>query len=105
MQYTLIIAKNVEISPQDFVSQWNADPVCRAITYASIDDSIKSVYASGVAYPLPALEIRAAKIDPAIFYALIKRILQQHSVCRPTELIELEKPNGARVLLIKGVEA
>ncbi len=102
MQYTLVVARDVAILPQDFVNQWNADPACRAIAYASLDDSTKAVYKLGVTYPLPTLEIGAANVDPALFYALIKRILQQQSVCRPTEMIELEKPNGARVLVIKG---
>ncbi len=101
MQYTLVVAKAVAIPAQDFVTQWNADPICYALAYARIDGSTKSVYASGVTVALPMLEVGAVDVDRAMFHRLIKRTLQKSLLYQPTEIVELAKPNGARVLLVK----
>ncbi|MCX6043800.1 MAG: hypothetical protein NT075_01710 [Chloroflexi bacterium] len=101
MQYTLVVAKDVAIPVQDFVTQWNADPACYAMAYASIDDSIKSVYSPDVRTALPTLDVQPVEIDQATFHALIKRTLQTSPLYPPTEIVELAKPNGTRVLVVK----
>ncbi|CAN5765111.1 hypothetical protein BH10CHL1_BH10CHL1_40870 [soil metagenome] len=100
MQYTLVVAKDVASLGQDFVAQWNADPACYAIAYADIDHSTKSIYEPGVTTALPMLKV-AAEFDTATLYLLIKRTLQKTALSEPIEIIEVAKPNGARVLLIK----
>ena len=106
MHYTLIVSKDVAIPPQDFVAKWNADPACRAVASASVDYSMKSVYEPGAACaPLPALEMFAKDVTVYTFYELIKAVLGKQPGCTPTEIIQLEKPNGTRVLLVKRAEA
>ena len=100
MQYTIVIANGVAISTQDFVATWNADPACCAFACANVDYSTKAVYEPGTTYALPVLEAATAEICPQAFYKLIRRTLQTR---QQTEIIQLEKPNGARVLLVRGV--
>ena len=105
MHYMLVVSKDVAIPPQEFVAKWNADPTCRVVARASIDYSTKSVYEPNAAgSPLPVLETFACDVATAPFYELIKIILCKPRGHKPTEIIQLEKPNGARVLLIKGAE-
>jgi len=114
MNYVLVVSKDLAIPLQDFVARWNADPTCRAVARASVDYSTKSVYAP-CAVPLPALELfeEDAAIYP--FYELIQTVLCKQPVCKQavckpaacksTEITQFEKPNGARVLLVKAAEA
>src|SRR4051794_6783279 len=97
MQYTIVVAKDVAISTQDFVATWNADPACCALACATVDDSTKAVYEPGTIYALPMLEMLTAESCPQTFYRLIRRTLQTR---QQTEIIQLEKPNGARVLVV-----
>jgi hypothetical protein len=105
MKYTIVVTKDVVLPPQEFVNRWNADSACRAVACASVDYSTKSVYEPGVTGALPALDLSTIDVNPVTFYGLIIRILQKQQVYKQTEIIELEKPNGERVLVIKGAEA
>ncbi len=106
MHYMLVVSKDVAIPPQEFVAKWNADPPCRAVARASVNYSTKSIYEPGAAgAPLPVLETLAVDVATTTFYDLIKVILCKQRGHKSTEIIQLEKPNGTRVLLVKGTDA
>ncbi|MFN8488794.1 MAG: hypothetical protein U0350_14425 [Caldilineaceae bacterium] len=104
MQYILVVAQEVALPPQEFVAAWNADPTCHRLAHASIDCSTKAVYEPNRRIPLPLLDIADADPPTALLLASIQQTMQKRQVNKPTELIQVEKPDGNRVLLIKGVE-
>lgn len=101
MQYILVIAKEVAFPPQAFVATWNADPTCRKLAEAAIDCSTKAVYEPDSRVPLPLLEVTDKSAPSAAILASIQKTFQKKYTHQPTEIIQLEKPNGQRVLLIK----
>ena len=106
MYYMLVVSQDVAISPQDFVVQWNANPTCCTVARASVDYSTKYVYepcATGA--PLPTLDLFDEDGATQPFYELIKTVLCKQPVGKSPEIIQLEKPNGTRILLIKDAQA
>ena len=37
MQYILVLSNDVAIGAYDFISKWNANPICRAVATAGIE--------------------------------------------------------------------
>lgn len=104
MQYILVVAQEVALSPQEFIAAWNADPTCSVLAQASIDRSTKAVYEPNRSIPLPRLDVADSSLPTALLFASIQKTMQKRWVSQPTELIQLEKPDGNRVLLIKRVK-
>jgi len=104
MQYILVVAQEVALSPQEFIAAWNADPTCSVLAQASIDRSTKAVYEPNRSIPLPRLEVADSALPTNLLFASIQKTMQKRWVSQPTELIQLEKPDGNRILLIKCVE-
>lgn len=103
MQYTIVVASKLAFAPQDFAAAWNADPTGRAIAKASTDQRVKSVYEPGAKDALLASLDVKADIETNEVCDSVQNFLRQQ-LQEQTEIIQVEKPDGTRFLVIKGIE-
>jgi hypothetical protein len=105
MDYKIVLSPELALEPADFVAAWNDTPTCRAVAEASLatwtvaqfDPTLLSqagVVLSGVALGV---------VSDAV-YDLIKRVLARQGVRKCTEILELEQPDGSRLLVVMIVE-
>ena len=105
MDYQIALSPDLGLSAEDFVSAWNETPECRAVAEARPDRSAAAQYGPTLlAGALAVLGGVAINIVSNALYDLIKQALARRGVKTQTEIVQLDRPDGTRLLVVKIVE-
>ena len=102
MAYHIALDPKLAVSPAEFITAWNQTPECLAVGKAE-----RSAEASAEFDPLLAAALVTiassllVNIASNIFYDLIKEALARQGVTKRTEIIEMTRPDGTRLLIVK----
>jgi hypothetical protein len=96
MDYSVYLAPELGIRPQDFAAAWNETPECRAS--AQYTDPMLAWAATTVLLPL------ALGVGSNVLYDLIKKALARRGIQRRVEIMETTRSDGSRLLVVKIVE-
>ncbi len=97
MEYQLALSPDLDLDPDSFVEAWNADAECRAAAEARLEATPAS-YDLGTAAAV-ILGVGTGMAANA-FWDLIKTFIEGR-VRRRTEITQLERPDGTRVLVVR----
>lgn len=106
MEYQIAVPPDLDVKPAGFVETWNEDPACRAVAEARVAESTAEHYDPAlVAGGLAVLGSVALGVASNALYDLIKRVLTRQGVRQQIEIMQLDQPDGSRLLVVKIVEA
>jgi hypothetical protein len=93
------------VSPAEFVAAWNAAPECRAVAEAHLEHPGGVQYDPAlVAAGLAVLAGLASGVAGNALYDLIKELLFRQGFRKHTEIVQLEQPDGSRMLVVTIIE-
>jgi hypothetical protein len=106
MDYSVYLAPELGIRPQDFAAAWNETPECRdqgaarleAAASAQYTDPMLAWAATMVVLPL------VVNLASSALYDLIRKALARRGVQKRVEITEITRPDGSRLLVVKIVE-
>ncbi len=103
MDYQIVLQPELNLSPGDVVEAWNGMPECQKVAKAHLTESTSTqcslFAAAGVALSSVALGV----ISNTLF-DLIKKVFVKKGVTKQTEIIQLDQPDGSRLLVVKIIE-
>lgn len=102
MDYQLALPPN--LNPADFVAAWNDNPACRTAAEARLAVLPPAQFDPTLTGAAAVLSAVALGVASNALYDLIKAVLIQQGVRRQTEIVELQQPDGTRVLVVKIAE-
>lgn len=102
MDYQIALSPELGLSPQDFITGWNETPECRALAHADLGESTSAQYDPLLAGAAVAvLGSLALNVVSNALYDLIKKVLAKKGVQQRTEIIQLDQPDGTRLLIVR----
>ena len=105
MDYQIALSPELGLSPEAFVSGWNERPDCQEVAQARLEEGAGASYdplLAGAA--LAVLGSVAINLASNALYDLIKGVLIEQGVRRETEIVQVEGPDGSRLLVVKITE-
>ena len=103
MEYQIAFAPDLGIAVEQFAVQWNADPKTHAIGEAHVDANTAEAYDLGAVAELVIIPLLVGLGTNAL-YDLVKERLFASGVRNRITHVEIEKPDGTRVLVIVAEE-
>ncbi|MGH7492896.1 MAG: hypothetical protein ACREOO_10935 [bacterium] len=107
MNYEIAVPPELRISPDDFVAAWNETPECREAAIAHKAEPrtrTRSFDPSSLTPALAVLGTVAAGVGTNALYDLIKQALTRKGVKKQTEITQIERPDGTKILIVKIIE-
>ncbi len=102
MLYHLALAPDVPVTAAAFVTAWNATPACREVAEARLETATAATFDPGLGLDVWAvLGSVALGVAGNAVYDLIKRVLTAQGVRKQTDIVQIEQPDGSRVLVVK----
>ncbi len=101
MEYQLVFAPSLEITPADFVTDWNEDGSTRDVAQAQIVSSTTKVY-NGALLDAVLLVVNSVilPLGTNALYDLIKGIVVKQKKHKHIKLTQLDQPDGTHLLVI-----
>jgi hypothetical protein len=99
MEFQIAFPPDLGITPEAFAAEWNADAESRSIGEARFDPDPSKQYDFGVIIGLVIIPLLVS-ISANAFYDLRKARLVASGVRKRTQLIEVEQPDGSRLLVV-----
>lgn len=99
---TIVFAPDLATNAAGFVDDWNRTPDCREVALAEVGAAAATTYDptlldSGVAL----LSSIATGIAANMIYDRIKTLMAKRRGPAPIEIIELNQPDGTRLLIVR----
>ena len=101
MNYTLVLAPELQLDAAAFVAAWNTDPHAQRIASATLAPGASKQFSTDyMQIALTVVEILAGGVAGNALYDLIKTFLFAQGVRRRTQIVELTQPDGSRLLVV-----
>jgi hypothetical protein len=105
MDYQIALPPELNVSPAEFVAAWNATPQCRAVAEAHMAQPKSVQYDPAlVAAGLAVLAGLASGVAGNALSDLLKELLFRQGVRRRTEIVQMDQPDGSRLLVVTIIE-
>ena len=105
MDYHIALAPDLDLSARDFCLAWNETPECRVAAQARPAEPDSAEYSPDlVAGAVAVLGSVVVGLATNALYDLIKAALIQRGVRTRTEMIQLDQPDGTRLIVVKIVK-
>jgi len=104
MDYQIALHPDLNLSPADFVKAWNDTPECREMAKANLDEPTSAQYDPFAAAAVAVLSGVAIGVAANALYDRIKKVFIKKDVTKQIEIIQLDLPDGSRLLVVKIVE-
>lgn len=103
MEYQIALSPELGVSPADFVAAWNETAACRAVATAGLAESTSRHYDPSLVAAAALTVLRDVSLGVAgnALYDLIKQTLAGRGVRRETAIIQVERPDGTRLLIVR----
>jgi hypothetical protein len=101
MEYQLVFAPSLEITPADFAIGWNEDANTRAIAQAQVVPSTTNVY-NGALLDTILLVVNSVvlPLGTNALYDLIKGFVVKQKQHQHARITQLDQPDGTHLLVI-----
>jgi hypothetical protein len=101
MDYQIALSPELGLSPKDFADAWNEAPDCRAAAQATLSRPSSAQYdPTLLTVTLTVLSSLALGVASNALYDLIKELLMEQGVRKRTEIVQVEQPDGSRMLVV-----
>jgi hypothetical protein len=101
MEYQIALPPDLDLSPADFVTAWNAESRTRTIAEARLTSSGSKQYDPSLADgALALLSTISIGVATNAIYDLIKQMLVKHGVKKHTQITQIDRPDGTHVLVV-----
>jgi hypothetical protein len=101
MDYQIALSPELGLSPQDFVTAWNKAPERRALAGAVLSRPGAAQYDPALlTVTLSVLGSLALGVAGNALYDLIKELLMEQGVRKRTEIVQVDQPDGSRLLVV-----
>lgn len=105
MDFQISLPPELGIDAREFAAGWNETPECRAAAHARSNQPVMRGFDPAIAASAMAvLGSVAASLATNALYDLIKHALTRKGVKQQIEIEEVERPDGAKVIVVKVVE-
>jgi hypothetical protein len=105
MDYQIALAPDLGLSARAFSEAWNDTPECRAAAQARLAGPTAEQYNPDlIAGAVAVLGSVAVGLATNALYDLIKAALLKRGVRKRTEMIQLDQPDGTRLIVVQIVE-
>lgn len=103
MDYQIALSSELGVSPADFAAAWNETAACREVATADLVASTFRHYDPSLLAAAALTVLRDVSLGVAgnALYDLIKQALAGRGVRRETEIIQVERPDGTRLLIVR----
>ena len=102
MEYRIALPPELGLSSEEFVAGWNEDQECRAVAQAGLAEPTSKHFDPTLATAtLAVLGSVALNVASNAIYDLIKHILIKKGVRQDVEIMQLDQPDGRRLLVVK----
>jgi hypothetical protein len=101
MEYQVALSPELGLSSEDFVRAWNETAACRAVADASVTSPRSAQFdPSLLGVTLTIASSLALGAAGNALYDLIRELLMGRGVRRQTEIVQIEQPDGSRLLVV-----
>ena len=101
MDYHVALSPELDLSPEKFAAAWNEAPECRDLAQARLSQTRSAqFYGTLLTVTLTVLSSLVLGAAGNALYDLIKELLWQQGVRKRTEIVQLEQPDGSRLLVV-----
>ena len=102
MDYQLVLSPNIEVSPAEFVADWNASNETRAVAMANLTSSTSTQYDPFLVGAIATLTSVGLGVATNAIYDLIKQIIvkkneQKH---KHIHITQVDQPDGTHLLVV-----
>jgi hypothetical protein len=107
MTIQLVLDPDLPLTAADFAAAWNDTPACVAAATADVAPADPAAFflpPELLAAGLVVLSDVSIGVAGNALYDLIKTALARRSVKKTTEIIQIEQPDGTKVLVVRIVE-
>lgn len=99
---TIAFAPELATDAAGFVDDWNRTPDCRNIAQAEVGTAAAATFDPGALVDAVALLTSVATgIAANMIYDRIKQVMAKRRGPAPVEIIELQQPDGTRLLIVR----
>jgi hypothetical protein len=96
--YQITLAPELGVTPQELAEAWNASAACRAVAEAAVGRPKGAQFDPSVA--VMVLSGLALGVAGNALYDLLKELLIRQGVRRRTKIVQVEQPDGTRLLVV-----
>lgn len=100
MEYQIVLAPDLDLSPADFVAAWNKDPEHRAKAEARLDSAAAHAYDPFVAGAIAVLVTLGGGIATNALYDLLKQLFVKRGEHRRIKITTVKRPDGSEIQVI-----
>jgi hypothetical protein len=105
MEYQVALSPELGLAPADLVSEWNATPASRRVADARLEHAGERRFDPTLAAgAMVVLGNVALSLASSALYDLIKAAVARRGVRRTTEVREVHRPDGTRLLVVTTTE-
>ena len=105
MDVQITLPAELGIDTREFIAAWNETPECRAAAHARSNQPVmRGIDPATAASAMAVLGSVAASLATNALYDLIKHALTRKGVKKRTEIEEVQRPDGTKVIVVKIVE-
>jgi hypothetical protein len=103
MDYSIYLAPELGIRPQDLATAWNETPECRASALARPEADASAQYTDpALAWAVTMVVLPLALgVGSNVLYDLIKKALAHQGVQKRVEITQTTRPDGSRLVVVK----
>jgi hypothetical protein len=101
MEYHVALSPELGLSPEQFVAAWNATADCQAAAEASVTSPRSAQFdPTLLGVTLTVASSLALGVASNALYDLIPQLLAGQGVRKRTEILQVEQPDGSRLLVV-----
>jgi hypothetical protein len=101
MQYRLVLPPELGLEPADFVATWNDEQETRYVAEARLSPASSRRFDPTLATVAIELAIGVSSgVASAGIYDLIKKVVAKKGVQKHTQIVELDQPDGSKMLIM-----
>lgn len=102
MDYRIALDPELGLSSSEFIEAWNESPACTAMASASVEKEAAVNLDPGLMHAaLVGLAGVATGVATNAIYDLIKQLLIDQDVKKSIEVVDVEQPDGGRLVIVK----
>jgi hypothetical protein len=101
MDYLLVLTPDLGLDPAEFVTTWNAETDTRRVAEARLSPGASSRFDPTLTTVAIELMIGVSSgVASAGIYDLIKKVLTKKGVQKHTQIVEMNKADGSKLLIV-----
>ena len=101
METQIALSPELGLSPEEFVTAWNATADCTAVAEASVTAPQSAQFdPTLLGVTLTVVSSLALGVASNALYDLIRELLMEQGVRKRTEIVQVDQPDGSRLLVV-----